>query len=40
MRLRRGLIRDARQAEAILAAGEADLIALARETLFNPNWAA
>jgi 2,4-dienoyl-CoA reductase-like NADH-dependent reductase (Old Yellow Enzyme family) len=35
-----GLIREARQAEAILAAGEADLIALAREMLFNPNWAA
>lgn len=35
-----GLIRDVRQAQAILEAGEADLVALAREALFNPNWAA
>ena len=35
-----GLIRDAAQAEAVLQAGQADLIALAREMLFNPNWAA
>jgi len=35
-----GLIRDAKHAEAVLEAGDADLIALAREMLFNPNWAA
>lgn len=35
-----GLIREARQAQAVLEAGEADLVALAREALFNPNWAA
>ena len=35
-----GLIREARQAEAVLEAGQADLIALAREMLFDPNWAA
>ena len=35
-----GLIRQAAQAESILANGEADLVALAREMLFNPNWAA
>jgi 2,4-dienoyl-CoA reductase-like NADH-dependent reductase (Old Yellow Enzyme family) len=35
-----GQIRDAEQAEAVLAAGEADLIALGREMLVNPNWAA
>ena len=35
-----GLIRDPAQAEAILQAGEADLIALGREMLFDPNWAA
>jgi 2,4-dienoyl-CoA reductase-like NADH-dependent reductase (Old Yellow Enzyme family) len=33
-----GLITEARQAEAILEAGQADLIALARELLYNPNW--
>jgi 2,4-dienoyl-CoA reductase-like NADH-dependent reductase (Old Yellow Enzyme family) len=33
-----GLILDAEQAEAILQAGKADLIALAREALFDPNW--
>ncbi len=35
-----GLIRDAGHAEAILRAGEADLIAVAREALVNPNWSA
>ncbi len=35
-----GLIRDANQAETILTEGHADLVALAREMLFNPNWAA
>lgn len=34
-----GLIVKAHQAEAILQAGQADLIALARELLHNPNWA-
>jgi 2,4-dienoyl-CoA reductase-like NADH-dependent reductase (Old Yellow Enzyme family) len=34
-----GLIVHADQAEAILAEGRADLIALAREALYNPNWA-
>lgn len=34
-----GLIVHAAQAEAVLAAGDADLIALAREMLWNPNWA-
>lgn len=33
-----GLIRTAEQAEAILCAGDADLIALARELLVAPNW--
>jgi 2,4-dienoyl-CoA reductase-like NADH-dependent reductase (Old Yellow Enzyme family) len=33
-----GLIVHADQAEAILAEGRADLIALARELLYNPNW--
>jgi 2,4-dienoyl-CoA reductase-like NADH-dependent reductase (Old Yellow Enzyme family) len=33
-----GLILDAAQAEAILQAGKADLIAVAREALFDPNW--
>lgn len=33
-----GLIVHADQAEAILAKGQADLIALAREILYNPNW--
>ena len=35
-----GLIREPRQAQAVLEAGEADLVALAREAIFNPNWAA
>jgi 2,4-dienoyl-CoA reductase-like NADH-dependent reductase (Old Yellow Enzyme family) len=34
-----GLIVHAEQAEAILQQGRADLIALAREMLYNPNWA-
>ena len=34
-----GLIVHARQAERILADGRADLIAIAREMLYNPNWA-
>ncbi|MBL8382773.1 MAG: NADH:flavin oxidoreductase/NADH oxidase [Burkholderiales bacterium] len=34
-----GLIVHAMQAERILAAGRADLVALAREMLYNPNWA-
>ncbi len=33
-----GLITDYVQAEAILATGEADLIALARAILYNPRW--
>lgn len=33
-----GLITEARQAEQILEAGQADLIALARELLYNPHW--
>ncbi|PWR21634.1 NADH:flavin oxidoreductase/NADH oxidase [Zavarzinia compransoris] len=35
-----GLIRDATHAEEILQAGDADLIAIAREALVDPNWAA
>jgi len=34
-----GLIVHAAQAEAILQSGDADLVALAREMLWNPNWA-
>jgi 2,4-dienoyl-CoA reductase-like NADH-dependent reductase (Old Yellow Enzyme family) len=34
-----GLIVDARQAEAALRSGQADLIALARQFLETPNWA-
>ena len=34
-----GLIVHAAQAERILVDGRADLIALAREMLYNPNWA-
>ena len=34
-----GLIVHAEQAEEILQKGQADLIALAREMLYNPNWA-
>ena len=33
-----GLIRTAHEAEAILQAGQADLVALAREMLNDPNW--
>ena len=33
-----GLIVHADQAEAILQAGDADLIAIGREILYNPNW--
>jgi len=35
-----GLIIQAEQAEAILEAGSADVVALGREMLLNPNWAA
>jgi len=35
-----GLITEARHAEEILQQGKADLIALARELLWNPNWPA
>jgi len=34
-----GLIVRAEQAEQILERGQADLVALAREMLYNPNWA-
>lgn len=33
-----GMIVDAHQAEAVLAAGQADLVALGREALFDPYW--
>jgi 2,4-dienoyl-CoA reductase-like NADH-dependent reductase (Old Yellow Enzyme family) len=33
-----GLIVDAQQAEAVLHAGDADIVALGREVLNNPNW--
>jgi 2,4-dienoyl-CoA reductase-like NADH-dependent reductase (Old Yellow Enzyme family) len=33
-----GLITEPAQAEAILATGKADLIALARELMFDPSW--
>ena len=33
-----GMITDAHQAEAILQAGDADLVALARAFLFEPRW--
>lgn len=33
-----GLIVEAKQAEAILRQGSADLIAVGRELLYNPNW--
>ena len=35
-----GLITQAAQAEAYLAEGRCDLVALARELLWNPNWPA
>jgi 2,4-dienoyl-CoA reductase-like NADH-dependent reductase (Old Yellow Enzyme family) len=34
-----GLIREPEEAEAILESGDADLIAIGREMLVNPNWA-
>jgi 2,4-dienoyl-CoA reductase-like NADH-dependent reductase (Old Yellow Enzyme family) len=34
-----GLILEPHQAEDILQAGQADLIAIGRQALFNPNWA-
>jgi 2,4-dienoyl-CoA reductase-like NADH-dependent reductase (Old Yellow Enzyme family) len=34
-----GLINDAQQADAIVAAGDADMVALARAFLWNPRWA-
>lgn len=34
-----GLIIDPDEAEGFLAAGQADLVAIGREALFNPNWA-
>ncbi len=33
-----GLITEAQQAEAILAQGRSDLICMARELMWNPNW--
>lgn len=33
-----GLIVDAQQAEAVLQAGDADIVAIGRELLNNPNW--
>jgi 2,4-dienoyl-CoA reductase-like NADH-dependent reductase (Old Yellow Enzyme family) len=33
-----GLILEPAQAEAIVADGRADIAAIAREALFNPNW--
>jgi 2,4-dienoyl-CoA reductase-like NADH-dependent reductase (Old Yellow Enzyme family) len=33
-----GLITEARQADAIIAAGDADLVALARGMLWDPRW--
>lgn len=35
-----GLVVDPHQAEAILTAGDADLVAIGREALVQPNWAA
>jgi 2,4-dienoyl-CoA reductase-like NADH-dependent reductase (Old Yellow Enzyme family) len=34
-----GLITDPQQAEAIVADGQADMIALARAMLYDPRWA-
>jgi len=34
-----GLIIEPQQAEAVLAEGKADLVAIAREALYDPNWA-
>ena len=33
-----GLITEPAQAEAIIASGQADLVALARAMLFEPHW--
>jgi 2,4-dienoyl-CoA reductase-like NADH-dependent reductase (Old Yellow Enzyme family) len=33
-----GLITDAQQAEAIIASGQADMVALARGILYDPHW--
>ncbi len=33
-----GMITEADQAEAIVASGQADVVAIGREMLFNPNW--
>jgi 2,4-dienoyl-CoA reductase-like NADH-dependent reductase (Old Yellow Enzyme family) len=33
-----GLITDAAQAEAIVASGDADLVAMARALLWDPRW--
>jgi 2,4-dienoyl-CoA reductase-like NADH-dependent reductase (Old Yellow Enzyme family) len=33
-----GLIVDPQQAEAVLQAGDADIVAIGRELLDNPNW--
>jgi 2,4-dienoyl-CoA reductase-like NADH-dependent reductase (Old Yellow Enzyme family) len=35
-----GLIREAKHADAIVAEGRADFVAIGREALFNPNWPA
>ena len=34
-----GLITESAQAEAIVAGGQADMVALARAMMFNPRWA-
>jgi 2,4-dienoyl-CoA reductase-like NADH-dependent reductase (Old Yellow Enzyme family) len=34
-----GLIVDPHHAESLLAAGQANLVAIGREALYNPNWA-
>lgn len=34
-----GLIIDPRHAESLLQSGQADLVAIGREALYNPNWA-
>ena len=34
-----GMVRDADYAEAVLKDGRADIVALGRELLYNPNWA-
>jgi 2,4-dienoyl-CoA reductase-like NADH-dependent reductase (Old Yellow Enzyme family) len=33
-----GLITEAKQAEAIIASGDADLVAMARAMLWDPRW--